>query len=249
MANNNTIWEIILKTIKYDNTNYNTLITANQIKECRFNINNQFEPRLLCKHDTKDSRPTIFKENELCIISIKNGTYLLTKMNIYKTLYFQDINIIQLQRDDTSCILNNGNSESSFLDNLYYANVFSDILNEPITHGSLLNGRHRCSFDILINNQIIKISGSQFEIDACYESKNKIMIIEAKNKMCHDFNIRQLYYPFRFINNLNHKKEITCAFICKDKNEIFYIWTFTFINILDMTSIECKTFKKYKFIK
>ena len=85
------------------------------------------------------------------IISIKNGEYLLTKNNIYYTLPYNKTKIIEIKKNDNSLLLSIGNSETSLIDNLRYSGLFEKktYLGEKILFGPLLNGRHRCFFNVL----------------------------------------------------------------------------------------------------
>ena len=250
---NNNVWKHIFKEIKYDGKS-DIIVTANQIKGCKktwTETNNQFEPRLLCKQDSNTDRPEIFKENGLCIIAVKNGEYLLTKNSIYYDLVYPKTKIIEINKNDDSVLLNIGNSETSLIDNLRYSGLFEkkQYLGEPILYGSLLNGRHRCTFETKIGNKTISICGAQFETDACYESKNKILLIEGKSvNDVKSFNIRQLYYPYRTIYDVvKDKKEIISLFINRDKKGIIHIWKFQFENPLVMTSIKSIGYNAYEF--
>lgn len=246
-------WESILNFINYDGIG-DIIITAEQIKEAgklNKHIKSQFEPRLLCKQDTEDGRPEIFKKYELFIIAIKNGTYLLTKNNIYiSNIYDNLILPMELKKNTESLLLNIGNSETSMLDNLRYSGLFETelYLGEEIKFGSLLNGRHRCSFETIIGEKKISIEGVQYETDACYESQNKILLIECKSIPSTSFNIRQLYFPYRSIyDSVGDKKEIISLFITKDKKNIVHIWKYIFEKPHVMTSINCVGYNKYKF--
>jgi len=144
-----------------------------------------------------------------------------------------------------------GNSEMSMIDNLRYSGLFesSEYLNEPILFGSLLNGRHRCNFKTILGEKEINVLGSQYETDSCYESQNKILLIEGKGGNNESFNIRQLYYPFRSIYDIvQNKKEIIPIYINTDSRKIIHIWKFIFINPLELTSINCVSYNKYKII-
>ena len=247
------VWKHILNEIKYYGKK-ELVITAEEIKKCSKTwkgTNNQFEPRLLCKQDCKEDIPKIFRDYKINIISIKNGEYLLTKNSIYLTLEYPKVKINEIEKNDNSLLLNIGNSESSLIDNLRYSGLFekSKYLGEKILFGPLLNGRHRCSFKTKIGNKEIEISGSQFETDACYESENKILLIECKGvNYLSSFNIRQLYYPYRTIyDTIEGKKEIITLFINKDKNNIIHIWKFEFENPLVMTSTKNIGYHKYIF--
>jgi len=187
----------------------------------------------------------------LYIISVKNGDYLLTKNSIYFKLPYPNTKIIEICKNDDSLLLSIGNSETSLIDNLRYSGLFEKkkYLDEPILFGPLLNGRHRCTFNTTIGNKQIEISGSQYETDSCYESKNKILLIEGKSvNNIESFNIRQLYYPYRSIyDKVKDKKEILCLFINKDKDDTIHIWKFKFENPLVMTSIKNIGYNKYQF--
>ena len=112
-----------------------------------------------------------------------------------------------------------------------------------------MNGRHRCSFTTILNTNEIIVSGSQYETDSCYESENKILLIEGKGGNNESFNIRQLYYPFRTIYDLvKNKKVIIPIYINMDKQKIIHIWRFVFTNPIELTSITCVSYNKYKLI-
>lgn len=238
---NNDIWTHIISSNNIDLNNSLSIVTSTQIKDSKSTwngTNNQFEPRLLCKMDYKNSRPEIFKHNNIYIISIKNGTYALIKEDIYIPLIRYDCAPNIIQKKHNSILLNIGDSETSMLDNLYYNKVFQDIIGEEITGGPFLGGRHRCKFETIIGSQAFTIDGSQFETDGCYETENYICIVEAKMVEYIDFNIRQLYYPFRTIyDKINNKKQIICLFIYKDKQNLIHIHKFEWNNYMKMLDI------------
>ena len=250
---NSIVWEYILNYLKCDGSTDFTL-TSDQIKESgkqNKTLKSQFEARLLCKQDTSEGRPDIFKQLGLFIIAIENGTYRLTKQNIYETLIYNSSKpILEIEKNTKSKILKIGNSETSLIDNLRYSGLFEsdDYLNEPIIFGPLLNGRHRCSFETKIGEINLSIKGVQYETDSCYESENKILLIEGKSGEPESFNIRQLYFPYRSIyDELSGEKEIICLFITKDKKNIIHIWKYMFEDPLVMTSIKLINYMKYKF--
>jgi hypothetical protein len=89
-ATKNDVWVHICNeldiTINLDKPNI-MCITATQIQKCKETWegpgSSQFEPRLLCKMDSSDSRPNIFKKYGMYMISVDNGTYAIIKHNIY----------------------------------------------------------------------------------------------------------------------------------------------------------------------
>ena len=236
------IWKHIIKSNNINLNKYITILESSDIKKCNNETwkgkKNQFEPRLLCKMDTSKSRPKVFIDNNICILSIKNGTYALIKENLYIPLqkYYSVPNIVNKKSD--SLLLDIGKSEISMLDNLYYNGVLDDVIGEKIKYGPLLGGRHRCNFSTTIGSKSLEVKGSQYETDGCYETENNVCIVEAKSSEYSDFNVRQLYYPFREVyKNIGDKKKIICLFICKSKNNIIHIHKFKWNNYEKMLDI------------
>ena len=63
-----------------------------------------------------------------------------------------------------------------------------------------------------------------------------------------DFNIRQLYYPYRVVyDKIQNAKEIISIFIFCDNNNNIHIWKYKWEDSLKLDSI-CNTgYYKYKF--
>lgn len=80
MGLNDTAWENLFA--KYNildeiNQNGKFIISARQIKEFR-------EPRLMTKFDHKVNLPVIFSENNLSILPITRGEYIISSFSAYK---------------------------------------------------------------------------------------------------------------------------------------------------------------------
>jgi hypothetical protein len=248
------VWDHILKMINYkDESLY--FITNKEIKNTKKGYDgedNQFEPRILCYQTSSDSRPKSFIEKGICILPVKNGLYCLVKENIYYTLAYSDVTPTIIPKNTDSLLLSIGQSETSTIDNLRYAGVFEreEILGEPILYGPILNGRHRThKFSFTIGSASIDVEGVQYEIDSCYETKNKILLIEGKSgeKEINSFNIRQLYFPYRvLLDNPANNKQIVCGFVHQLKKNN-HIWLFTFEDKLRMDSIKLMGHYVYKF--
>jgi hypothetical protein len=244
-------WEHICNTLKYTGE-AEIIITADQIKDCGKSWTgkaSQFEPRLLCYQTCADSRPMFFKKNGLYLIPVKNGSYLVTKTNVYKDISYDDIQPTEIKRDTSSSLLSLGGSEISMIDNLRYAGVFErpEILGEQITHGPLMGGRHRIDTSFNHGDKEIKVKGVQYETDSAYETKNKILICEGKAEHSSSFNIRQLYFPYREVLRVTGgKKEVVCLFIHNFKG-LIHIWKYKFTDMNRMDSITLYGHYVYKF--
>ena len=92
----------------------------------------------------------------------------------------------------------------------------------------------------------IKVCSVQTEIDAGYEGKNQIVLIEAKSAGTENTIIRQLYYPFRQWQNHTKKKVNTLFFEKSHKDDAYSIWKFEFGKIDDYNSIKFVKAGKFK---
>jgi len=249
VSQHDVIWEHILLNRGFDSTKDIQYITADDIKNSKdtwAGKKSQFEPRILCKQDSDKRRPAIFKKLGIYILSVKNGTYALVKENIYVILKKGNCPTTKIVQKHNSSILSLGNSETTMLDKLRYNGIIEEIIDEKILYGPILGGRHRCHFSTLLGKNEINISGSQFETDAVYETEKSICIIEAKSINSDSFNIRQLYYPFRYIyDHVGAKKKIFCLFIYKDKSNVIHIHKFIWNNPEIMLDIKCIGYWRY----
>lgn len=254
-SNTNKIWEHI---INKNNINLNeniSFITSKQIKESKDSWEgkrNQFEPRLLCKFDNRDSRPEIFKTNSISLISVENKKWALIKEDIYKTINTENVTITDIPMIKNSPLLYNGNSETNML-KILEQTVLPQILGEPIKASGQMGGRHRCRFETIIGEQIVNIDGSQYETDGDYETQNIFAIVEAKKKKCKDFNIRQLYFPLReairVYEKAKIKKKFVSLFIYQDTSDIVHVHKFIWMDYKKMLDIHNTGYFKYRILR
>jgi hypothetical protein len=81
----------------------------------------------------------------------------------------------------------------------------------------------------------------QIEVDAGFESPEKIYLFEAKLGRVDDFNIRQLYYPFKDWSCKSTKEIIPLFFVYT--NGLFYILQFKFgVEYGDLSLVKSKCF-------
>ena len=77
-------------------------------------------------------------------------------------------------------------------------------------------------FEFFVNNQKIQVKGVQTEVDAGYEGKDKVVLIEAKNTKVKNVIIRQMYYPFKKWRQ-ETDKQIINLFFSKSERYLFYL--------------------------
>ena len=90
MANNNS-WEKIFQDYRIKKHNFKKdtfVLTAKQIKTaCQpFLTTGEKEVRILCKQDSREDRPQVFKDNNLFLLPTKNGIFAIVKGEGYINL-------------------------------------------------------------------------------------------------------------------------------------------------------------------
>jgi hypothetical protein len=247
---NNISWEKICNDyniLKHDFIKEPFLLSSKQIKKsCQnFKETSEKEVRILCKQDERESRPNIFIKNNLFLLPIKNGFY-----NIIKGEGYIDIPIITTKEEIYSSKIDFelesskiGNSEMQHLDFAYASSLIRTFMNDNSLVLTIRGRKYTPPFSFFVNSQEIKVQSVQTEVDAGYEGKDKIVLVEAKNSITKNIIIRQLYYPFRQWTK-NTSKKIILLFFEKQKN-YYNIWEYKFTDINNYNSINLVKSKKY----
>lgn len=252
MASSKT-WEAIFKEFKiveHDFSKEPFYLTAKQIKTVSRNFDTvgEREVRILCKQDSRKDRPKVFTDNDLFILPVKNGEYALVKGEGY--LDIPEIKTAPILYDskldfhlDTAVV---GNSEMQHLDMAYASSIIRTFMDDPSLVLTIRGRKRTPKFSFMVNRQQVNVASVQTEVDAGYEGKNKIVLIEAKSSKSKDTIIRQMYYPFRQWQ-MSSNKEVFTVFFEKDiKEDTYNIWLFGFKDENEYSSIQLIKSARYK---
>ncbi len=252
MANSNS-WKKIFDDydiLKHDFSKSSFLLSASQIKKScqKFKNTTEKEVRILCKQDSRESRPEVFRKNNLFLLPTKNGHYSIIKGEGYIDIpeITKNIEIYDSKLDfhlDSSCI---GDSEMQHLDFAYASSLIRTFMDDPTLVLTIRGRKYTPDFDFFVGKENIKVSGVQTEVDAGYEGKNKIVLVEAKRTGTSNTIIRQLYYPYRQWQSCTGKKVITLFFERDVKENSYSIWEFKFDDEKDYNSIKLVKTGKYR---
>lgn len=253
----NKAWNKIFSDYKINNHDFNKgpfELTAGQIKKaCQmFTETVDKEPRILCKQDTRSDRPDVFIKNEVFILPKKNGSYYILKGEGYVdipdiTTPIQNYSSKLDFKLESSMI---GDSEMQFLDFAYANSLIRTFMNDSSLVLTIRGRKYTPHFSFKVGTNTLETESVQTEVDAGYEGKNSIVLIEAKNFSTTNVIIRQLYYPFRQ-RSQNTSKKVYPVFFEKrviNNENIFYIWQFEFTNIEDYNSIKLVKSGRYRII-
>jgi len=213
-----------------------------------FEKTNEREVRILCKQDSREDRPQIFIDNNLFLLPIKNGEYAIVRGDGYVDI--PDIESVVKIYDsklgfklDTSLV---GNSEMQHLDFAYATSLIRTFLEDDSLVLTIRGRKYTPEFSFKVGKQEITIKSVQTEIDAGYEGRNQVVLIEAKNSHTTNTIIRQLFYPYRQWQQHTEKQVKTLFF---EKQDNYYsLWQFEFTDASDYNSIVLTKSERYEIV-
>ncbi len=238
----NNSWEAIFKKYQIDTHNFEEqpfFITAEQIKLAthHFSKTAEKEVRILCKQDSRENRPLVFIQNNLFLLPVKNGIYAIIKGEGYIDIPPIESNLMIYTSKldfplETSLI---GNSEMQHLDFAYASSLIRYFTQDDSLVLTIRGRKYSPQFQFAVNKFPITVESVQTEIDAGYEGRQQIVLIEAKNSHSKNTIIRQLYYPYRQWKEHTSKK-VSVLFFEKRLSE-YFIWQFEFTDLMNYNSI------------
>ena len=222
------------------------VITAQQIK----GISGR-EPRLMAKFDHSENLPKVFRDNELAILPISRGSYVISNFNAYHQFEVENTPIERLSLPSYIQSLNVDNifSETVALNSAFASGMLRDFLDDEellsTVSGRMKSGDLEFSIDNTRTNtsQRIVVNNAQIEIDAAYEGIEGLAIFEAKNDLSPDFLVRQLYYPFLTWSN-KMTKPVRPVFLVYS-NGIYRLYEYGFECSESYNSIKLVKHKRY----
>ena len=255
MANSKS-WKKIFddyKIIEHDFNKSSFSLSATQIKRAcqKFKETGEKEVRILCKQDSREDRPDVFIKNSLFLLPVKNGFYNIIKGDGYIDIpkIKDEIVVYSSKLDFIPDTTKVGDSEMQHLDYAYAASLIRTFTNDPSLVLTIRGRKYTPDFEFFVGKQLIKVSSVQTEVDAGYEGKNQVVLIEAKNFSATNVIIRQLYYPFRQWQEKTKKKVVTLFFDKERGEDVYSIWQFEFSDPKNYNSIKLVKAGKFRIVE
>jgi hypothetical protein len=246
-SKNDTAWKKIFDQYQVMNALKNSghfVISSNEINKFR-------EARLMTKFDHKSQCPKLFADNDLSILPISRGTYVIGGFEAFCEFNKDDIEIKKMSFPTFLESLNHKDitSEATAMNCAFASGIIQDFTGESNLH-STVNGRMSSSsfdFNINLNRSLFKVNveNSQIEIDGGYEGGDSLSLIEAKNYISDDFLIRQLFYPYKLWTKKIDKK-VRSIFLTYT-NGVFHLREYAFLDQGYYNSIHLVKEGKYAF--
>ena len=243
-------WAKIFEDYKIDSHDFEKSpfdISGEQIKKsCQdFKKTGEKEVRILCKQDSRENRPDVFIEKDLFLLPIKNKFYSIVKGEGYVDI--PEINSPIKNYDskldfklESSKI---GDSEMQHLDFAYASSLIRTFMVDESLVLTIRGRKYTPRFEFKVGKHRIVAESVQTEVDAGYEGRDKIVLVEAKNSKTRNTIIRQLFYPYKQWK-IRTQKDVFLLFF-ERREQFFYIWQYGFRDENDYNSIELKKSGKY----
>ena len=233
-----------------DRLSLESIILDNQVVEVKASDFHDIgvQPRLNAKFDKSQDLPDLFKRNDWGILPNSRNSYLVGGFNIFCDVTRPNDEQLksaiefspkaELQSLDPSAVY----SEAAALNLLYSTGLLQEVLGEeafPTVSGRMGSGEFKFKIDSTIKGvEQLELENlrSTMEIDAGYESKSGLSLFEAKNTFNDNFNVRQLYFPFR-----NWSKRISkpvTPFLLYKQGDVYNIGEYRFVEEDNFSSIE-----------
>lgn len=200
------------------------------------------EARLMAKFDSYDSLPAIFKRHKLNILPVSRSAYVVGHFQLFKKLpingshQMYQMNLMDFETID----IQNITSEANAINVLILSKALDHFLNTPENFETFNSRMGSGPFNYFVstetNEMYIESQSVQLEIDGGFENAESVVILEAKNVVNPDFNIRQLYFPYRlWLEKVN--KPIRLVFSVYS-NQIYRLFEYKFNDHMRFNSIE-----------
>lgn len=251
-------WQRIYDCTKMASHNFSEkpfILSAKQIKNAcqNFTRTNEKEVRILCKQDSREDRPKVFRDNGLFILPKHNGEFYILKGEGYVDIpeISTEIKTYNSKLDFDLLSSKIGDSEMQHVDFAYANSLIRTFMQDPSLVLTIRGRKYTPRFSFKVGGFEIETNGVQTEVDAGYEGKNQIVLIEAKNSTTSNTIIRQLYYPYKQWKENTGKDVIPIFFEKRVVNgELIYnIWQYKFNQEDDYNSISLVKAERYRIVR
>ena len=198
------------------------------------------QPRLMAKHDFSTSRPWIFQRLRLGIVPVSRSEYLVGRFNLYERFpetQRGEVRTLELPAGLDTLSLEGVSSEAVALNGASASGMLEDFLGCAPLQATVAGRMSTRGIEVRLPDLGVDVAvdRAQMEIDGGFESLEHLVLVEAKNHLSEDFNIRQLYFPYRRFQQRLAKDVVPVYLVYS--NGIFHLYRYEFRDPADFRSI------------
>ncbi|QRP19972.1 type II restriction enzyme [Corynebacterium striatum] len=205
------------------------------------------EPRLMAKHDFSAARPWFFREHGLSIMPVRRDAYLIGRFDVYEKFpeHAAPLKSLPIPSGIESLDFKNLTSEAVMLNAAALSGILTDFVGGGQLYPTVTGRMSTLQLPIRLAdlNLELDVDRAQMEIDGGFESAERLILVEAKNHISPDFNIRQLYFPYRRFSQALAKEVVPLYVVYS--NGVFHLYRYSFPNPADFRSIKLEDSARY----
>lgn len=207
-------------------------------------IKKYYEPRLMAKHDCSELVPDALRKAHLNILPVSKSAYVLGDFSPFVQFPRSTpmpMSLFSLSGYDT-LRPEEINSEAKAISALSISGILEEFIEEERPVQTVSGRSGSGAFDFFIDRRQggkvrIDVESAQIEVDAVWETADSIIILEAKNVVHDDFQVRQVYFPFRKFRALGSQKRLRLLF-SQYTNLTYQLFEYRFSDPSDFSSVE-----------
>lgn len=206
------------------------------------------EPRLVAKMDTREELPNMLASSNYFVLPVSRKKYALVPGDGYHDLEDPQLSpdvFYSKEHIPFSIALKAG--ESAAVQTALYSGLLEKITGVQHLCPTLHNDRLKLESTVIRygDTWFLNINGAQIEVDAGFENTREFFLFECKNwyqKQLHNFNIRQLFFPYLHARNILNKGDkdwkIRSFFLnLEPDTSIYRFWEYDFLRHDDYSSM------------
>ena len=253
----NEIWQEIVTKTGLNKHNFSSgpfYITHTEVKNIVSTINapnNRKEIRILGYQATREQRPQYFIDNNLFLMPASNKEWVVIQGEGYIDIpeITSNPTPVKSKLDFEIESFNVGISEMQYLDFAFVHGITQQFLEDESIELTVRGRKRTPHFNYFVNDVEVKCEGVQTEVDAGYEGKNSLTLVEAKSSKIKNEIIRQLYFPYRkWLMDIN-KPVRNVFFQFEEDSKILSFWEYGFEDYLKYDSIYLINSKSYQLVQ
>ena len=252
----NEIWEVIVKKTGLNKHNFSSCpfyVAHAEIKKIVSTIkvpNNRKEIRILGYQATREQRPQYFIDNNLFLMPASNQEWVVIQGEGYIDIpeILSDPIPVNSKLDFEIESFSVGISEMQYLDFAFVHGITQQFLEDESIELTVRGRKRTPHFNYFVKGVEVKCEGVQTEVDAGYEGKDSLTLVEAKSSKIKNEIIRQLYFPYRkWLMDIS-KPVRNVFFQFEEDSKTLSFWEYGFEDYLKYDSIYLIKSEKYQLI-
>lgn len=224
----------------------------------RHGFKNSFD---VAKIDHSVKLPDAMQRDDMAVLRLGEGKFTFVKGINLMYHQFEEIppESIKTENYITSLLNHTDTSESSLLSLVYNQRTLHNFLYK--NHGAspriYMARRTNMRLQFQLGEQVYKSGRMQMEMDMVLELEGRVTVFEGKNRFHDDFDIFQLYKPFRYYKKLQQQgikiRRIDCCYVAREacnkkhpNHQIVRLHLYEFTDLERPDSIVLKNFREYE---